>query len=417
MRDRPSGAKLADSGEISAGLAALSRPGALRLRPALPVCEPLGLFLVLLDLAGELVNGAGIDLFGLVDEIPALRVPVDQPVETLLGHVVGAFALACHLPTSTLQCRLNTNVVMAVPRVWPQAAKPVISLIIEPEREEGGVIGNGAAGFVEEVAAAARRIVTPCGDGDMAWRVWGSGPPLVLLHGGYGSWTHWVRNVGPLSRRFTVIAPDLPGLGDSATPPEPWTAEGLAAIVAEGIARVVPGEREVHLVGFSFGGVIGGEVAAQLGHRVRGFTVVGSNGLGLERAPTPLKRVAPEAGEEEEFATHRYNLNQLMIADPDKIDELALYLQKTNHARARMRSRRFSRSDALARALPRIKGRLDGIWGERDATAYPHVAERARVLREAQPQARFAVVPGAGHWVQYEAADAFNALLADFAAG
>lgn len=279
-----------------------------------------------------------------------------------------------------------------------------------------GVISRGTVAFVEETAAAAERIATPCGVGDLVWRRWGSGPPLVLLHGGYGSWTHWIRNIGVLSRQFTVIAPDLPGLGESATPPEPWSAEGLAAIVAGGLAQIVP-DRSMHLAGFSFGGVIGGEVAAQLGDRIRGFTVVGSNGLGLERRPTPLKRVPPDAGEEEEFATHRYNLSQLMIADPGAIDELALYLQKTNHARARMRSRRFSRSDALARALPRIKGRLDGIWGERDATAYPNLDQRARMLRSVQPAARFAVVPGAGHWVQYEAADRFNAILAEFAAG
>jgi pimeloyl-ACP methyl ester carboxylesterase len=82
-----------------------------------------------------------------------------------------------------------------------------------------------------------------------------------------------------------------------------------------------------------------------------------------------------------------------------------------------MRSRRFSRSDALAQALPKIRGRLDGIWGERDATAYPHLDERARALRSAQPGARFAVVPGAGHWVQFEAADRFNPLLAEFVGG
>jgi pimeloyl-ACP methyl ester carboxylesterase len=279
-----------------------------------------------------------------------------------------------------------------------------------------GVISEKTVACVEEIAAQAQRIETPCGDGALVWRRWGSGPLLVLLHGGYGSWTHWIRNVGPLSRHFTVIAPDLPGLGDSATPPEPWTAEGLAAIVAGGLARIMPGDSPMHLAGFSFGGVLGGEVVAQLGNRVRGFTVVGSNGLGLEREPTPLRRVPPDAGEEEEFAIHRYNLNQLMIADPDRIDELALYLQKTNHARARMRSRRFSRSDALARALPRVRGRLDGIWGERDATAYPRVEERARVLRSLQPSARFAVVPDAGHWVQYEAPDRFNAILTEFAA-
>jgi len=269
--------------------------------------------------------------------------------------------------------------------------------------------------LVEGIAAEAQRFETPCGDGTMVWHCWGSGPPLVLLHGGYGSWSHWIRNVLPLSRHFRVIAADLPGLGESATPPEPWTAEGLAQIIVAGLAAIVPRSEELRLAGFSFGGVIGGSVVAQLGDRVRSFTVVGSNGLGVVRSPTPLRRVPPEADEAEEFATHRYNLNQLMIADPAKIDELALYLQQTNHARARMRSRRFSRSDALASALPNITARLDGIWGEKDATAYPHLGERARILRSVQPAARFAIVPGAGHWVQYEAADRFNALLAEFA--
>ncbi len=276
-------------------------------------------------------------------------------------------------------------------------------------------VSDATIAHVEGIAAEAERMETPCGDGTMVWHRWGSGPPLVLLHGGYGSWTHWVRNVIPLSRRFTVYACDLPGLGESATPPEPWTAEGLAAIVVEGIDTIVPKGERPHMAGFSFGGVIGGVAAAQLGDRLRAFTVVGSNGLGLERSPTPLERVKPDASEEEEFATHRYNLNQLMIHDPDKIDELALYLQKTNHARARMRSRRFSRSGALVEALPKIKARLDGIWGERDATAYPHVDDRRRILRETQPGARFTVVPGAGHWVQFEAADRFNEIITEYA--
>jgi 2-hydroxy-6-oxonona-2,4-dienedioate hydrolase len=284
------------------------------------------------------------------------------------------------------------------------------------------VVSQATIDFVNSVESEAERVETPCGDGTMAWRFWGGGPPLVLLHGGYGSWMHWIRNVRPLSRQFTVIVPDMPGLGDSAIPPEPWTAGGLAAIVITGLdivlRRIDPPEQEkLHLAGFSFGGVIGGSVAAQFGRRLRGFTVVGSNGLGLERSPTPLRRVPEDADEQEEFATHRYNLNQLMIADPDKIDELALYLQKTNHARARMRSRRFSRSGALIEALPQVTARLDGIWGERDATAYPHLDERARLLRSIQPAARFEVIPGAGHWVQFEAAEQFNPILAEFAGG
>jgi len=127
------------------------------------------------------------------------------------------------------------------------------------------LISEETVAIVEGVAAEAERIETPCGAGTMVWRVWGNGPPLVLMHGGYGSWTHWVRNVLALARKFTVVAPDLPGLGESATPPEPHTAEGLAAIVVEGLDIVLPRDTAPHIAGFSFGGVLGGHVAAQLG--------------------------------------------------------------------------------------------------------------------------------------------------------
>jgi 2-hydroxy-6-oxonona-2,4-dienedioate hydrolase len=267
--------------------------------------------------------------------------------------------------------------------------------------------------FVDAVAGEAIRIETPCGDGAMIWHIWGAGPALVLLHGGYGSWTHWIRNVLQLAREFTVIAPDLPGLGASATPPEPHTAEGLAAIIVTGLDVVLPREERLHLAGFSFGGVLGGHVAGQLGDRARAFTVVGSNGLGLVRQPTDLQRVPPGASVEQALAVHRHNLGALMIADPTNIDELAVYIQSENAPRGRVRSRRFSRADTLVRALPQVTARLDGIWGGRDATAYPHLDERARTLRLFQPEARFEVIAGAGHWVQYEAANEFNPLLAE----
>src|ERR1700692_1517351 len=124
------------------------------------------------------------------------------------------------------------------------------------------IISEKTKALAAGVAPEAKRIKPPCGDGSLVWRVWGSGPPLVLLHGGYGSWTHWVRNVIPLSRRFTVIACDMPGLGEPAAPPEPWPADGLAAIVVQGLDIVLPKGVAPHLAGFSFGGVIGGVVAA-----------------------------------------------------------------------------------------------------------------------------------------------------------
>ena len=67
----------------------------------------------------------------------------------------------------------------------------------------------------------------------------GSGEPLVLLHGGSGSWRHWARNVGPLARHRMVVCPDIPGLGDSAPPPPAESPAPVAAIIRAGIGQVL----------------------------------------------------------------------------------------------------------------------------------------------------------------------------------
>src|SRR5260370_9542999 len=93
---------------------------------------------------------------------------------------------------------------------------------------------------VERIESAGVRTVTPVASGAMAWRAWGAGPPLVLLHGAGGSWTHWIRNVLPLAEHHRVLAAAMPGSGESAAPPQPHTADGLAGLAAAGIARTVP---------------------------------------------------------------------------------------------------------------------------------------------------------------------------------
>src|SRR6185437_16067845 len=105
------------------------------------------------------------------------------------------------------------------------------------------------------------------------------------------------------------------------------------------------------------------------------------------------------------------NLAILMIADPARIDDLAIYLQAQNATHGRTKSPPIARTDTLARKLPEVKARLAGIWGERDITAMDDLPARARLLRGIQPEAPFVIIAGAGHWVQFEAAEAFNAAL------
>lgn len=274
-------------------------------------------------------------------------------------------------------------------------------------------LGPTPEAIVAAIESEATLTRTPCGSGEMVWRAWGQGEPLVLLHGGYGSWTHWLRNILPFAGTRRVIAADLPGLGDSANAPEPHTPEGLAAILIEGLGRLVDPEDPIDLVGFSFGGVIGGHVAAGLGARLRRFVVVGSGGMGLPRAEmAPLKswRSIEDAVARE--MVHRDNLAILMFGDAVRIDPVALHLQKRNAEKGRVRSPVISRTDTLRRILPAITGRISGIWGEEDNIARGMLDSRRDVLREADPHSEFVIVPDAGHWVSYEAAPAFNAALA-----
>jgi pimeloyl-ACP methyl ester carboxylesterase len=263
------------------------------------------------------------------------------------------------------------------------------------------------AEFITAIERAGTRRVTA---GDLTWHLWGEGPPLVLLHGGTGSWLHWVRNVEALARDFRVLAADLPGSGDSGVIEPPITAESVAARLDAGIAALIGPEAHFSIAGFSLGGLIGAHLAARAGARADRLVLVGSAGTQSQRRQIePLKSWRWLSSEEAQREVHRQNLGILMIHDPGKVDELAVTVQTRNAVRSRVRGKHFARIGALAECLPNVTARLAGIWGEHDVTSTPALAREK--LWQFQPHAPFEIVPDAGHWVQYEAAAAFNPLL------
>ena len=265
---------------------------------------------------------------------------------------------------------------------------------------------------VARIDASATRREIDCGDGAMVWRIFGDGPPLVLLHGGHGSWTHWIRNVTALARHYTLYVMDLPGFGESDAPPAPADGEEMARIICDSIDALIPAPARYDIAGFSFGGIVGGLVAARHGNRVGQIVIIGSSGLGLPSGGfTGLRKWTPDMGDDVLMDVHRNNLGVIMIADPGRIDALALHLQKENTLRARAKSSSIARSDALRRALPDIRARLICLAGEHDVYVVRNLEARKKLFREAQPDAPFRAVPGAGHWALYEAPDVFNAML------
>jgi pimeloyl-ACP methyl ester carboxylesterase len=270
------------------------------------------------------------------------------------------------------------------------------------------------AAAVDALNRTARKARTPCGDGAMVWRVWGSGEPLVLFHGGSGSWTHWIRNIPVLSRHYELWVPDIPGLGDSAMPPKPWIPASIAEVVVAGLDRLFPGHKPLRMAGFSFGGHIAGLVAARLKDRIGELTLIGVAALGLRADPRePFWKERTGMTADEVAAVYRQNLAVLMFADAARIDTLAIHLQAENIKRARFRSRPFAATDALAVALADVTAPLRTVWGTRDIIARPSLDTRLEILRRHHPELQVRLIEGAGHWVMYEAADRFNEAFLD----
>jgi pimeloyl-ACP methyl ester carboxylesterase len=162
-----------------------------------------------------------------------------------------------------------------------------------------------------------------------------------LLHGGSGSWTHWIRNIPTLvacSRQ--VWAPDLPGFADSASPPGGGDADAVVGPLALGLHEAVgPGPHEI--AAFSFGSLVAVLLAAQQPGLVARLLLVGLPVLPLHHgrgvALVPMRAaVTPQ----NRAAGHRANLAAIMLHQASRIDSDTVALQAANAARDRMRSRR-----------------------------------------------------------------------------
>lgn len=272
--------------------------------------------------------------------------------------------------------------------------------------------GHKPEDIVAAVEADAKILETPCGDGRLVWRRWGSGRPVVLAHGGSGSWTHWIKTIPVLKQHYEVWAVDLPGLGDSDMPYHPHTPESCGKAVALGLKALIARERQAHVVAFSFGSHVCTYALLELQEWVADFTISGCAALGMRQGPgIEFPREHPDMTEAEKTEVHRRLLEILMIANPARIDPLAIHLQANNVAKARFRSRPFARGDEIRRHLPDVRVPVRAIWGADDSTALPSIEARFAALREGHPELVTHTVPDAGHWLMYEQPEAYVSAL------
>ncbi|CAM5778683.1 MAG: alpha/beta hydrolase [Pseudomonadota bacterium] len=244
----------------------------------------------------------------------------------------------------------------------------------------------------------------------------GRGPTLLLLHGGTGSWTHWVRNIETLSQHFRLVLPDLPGMGESLDVPDDADLDAYGEYLLAGVVGgLVPVGEPFRVAGFSYGGVMTAWLAARLPERVAGICLLAPGGFppGSWSRP-PLRPVPAGASDAEANAVHRRNLEMMMVGEPTRIDDLIVAMQRRNHALTRFRSRFLGYRDTLGPSLRQTHCPVLAILPEKDPLPQPDAASRAAYLEATAPHIACRIVPGASHWVAFEAPDEVNRLMIEF---
>jgi 2-hydroxy-6-oxonona-2,4-dienedioate hydrolase len=260
----------------------------------------------------------------------------------------------------------------------------------------------------------------------MAVRRSGSGPDVVLFHGGMGCWKHWIRNIEALATRFTVHALDHPSYGGSAPVPRDLSGPAYLDLVHDLFVKMFPGDAPLRFAGFSFGGAIAANLARRLAPRVTHLCLISPGGFPTRRFGDRPTRSYRQARDDEKVFREicRHNLLVNMLSDPASVTEDAVDIQVEGVRRARFNSRKVSGGGTLLEDLAELRRlepltaplrcRLRLLWGERDDSPFRPAELLIGEIRAAVGTLDLHRVPRAGHWSAYENATEVNRLLLDF---
>ena len=272
--------------------------------------------------------------------------------------------------------------------------------------------------YLSAIEKNCNKVLIKSKDSKVCWRSWGKGKPLILLHGGYGSWAHWIKQAIPFSKNYNVLIPDMPGFGESEDLTLPHTPEKISANIAETLLKLISPEETPIICGFSFGGLIAGHLSYNLierGLNPEKLILVGPGGLGAKRGE--MRNMIPrhsKMSEEEIYQAHKINLEILMMHDATKVDDWSVHIQKQNTDSHRIKSRPISSTDTLAKILEKQDVPLFLLWGEKDASVGVYLEDRMSILRDINSKVRFHVEYNLGHWIMYENDVIFNKILNNF---
>jgi pimeloyl-ACP methyl ester carboxylesterase len=250
------------------------------------------------------------------------------------------------------------------------------------------------------------------------YRTVGSGPPVVLIHGMINSSRHWERVALELARTHTVIAPDLLGHGDSATPRGDYSLGAHAASIRDLLSAIGVGSASI--VGHSYGGGVAMVYFWLFPQRVERLGLISSGGLGQEVSPLLRSMALPGMSKVLAAAAHPRLVDTLAARNGKQAQAIARALRPLSQPGTReaflqtlrsvidIRGQRVSACDRLylLQSMPTLI-----VWGERDHTI---PMQHGIDAHAAVPHSRFETLPRAAHFPHLEDPRGLAAVLSDW---
>lgn len=159
-----------------------------------------------------------------------------------------------------------------------------------PEKQPAPATGDSTATVTAEPAAPPsnfKHAIAKVNGIDIHYVIGGSGEPLVLLHGFGQNWYMWNRLLPEFSKHFTVIAPDLPGLGESGKPDSGYDKKTMAAYI-HGLVKQL-GYNSINLAGHDIGLMVAYAYAAQFQPEVKKLALMDALLPGVEPVWSQVK--------------------------------------------------------------------------------------------------------------------------------
>ena len=236
----------------------------------------------------------------------------------------------------------------------------------------------------------------------------GEGDTVLLLHGWASSLQPYRALMNQLSKKYRVIAVDLPGMGASEEPKEPWDVDGFADFVLTFLEQF--GVKKLSLVGHSYGGRIIIKLAnRELPFAIDKIVLIDSAGI---RPPASKKK----SFRQRLFKVGKWFLSLKPVAKlfPTALEKLRVKFGSADYAAASPMMRQClvkAVNEDLTHLLPGIQAPTLLVWGDRD-TATP--ISDAKTMEQRIPNAGLAVIPGTGHFSFVENPVLFGRIMASY---